>query len=216
MDADGALYESDLKRHRPDVAFRYSNYFGDWDVGLSVFHGTSREPLLIGPTPDGFLIPFYNVITQFGADVQYTKGPWLWKFEGIIREGQGDVFVATATGFEYTFYQIFESAWDLGVLMEYLGDTRETIAAPVTVFDNDLFLGARLALNDVQDTSALIGTVIDLENGSSSFRVETERRIGQNWKVELEGQIFVNIDSFGPLRVFSQDSFGTLRLSYFY
>ena len=88
--------------------------------------------------------------------------------------------------------------------------------APITIFDNDLFLGARLALNDAQDTSALIGTVVDLENGSSSFRIEAERRIGQSWKVELEGQVFVKIDTFDPIRAFSQDSFATLRLSFFY
>ncbi len=215
VDAEAALYESSLRRHYPDFAVRYSNYFGDWDVGLSVFHGTSREPTIGGVTPEGLFIPFYNIITQVGADVQYTTGPWLWKFEGIVREGQGRTFVATAVGFEYTLYQIFESNMDLGLLMEYLGDTRDSMA-PVTLFDNDLFMGSRLALNDAQDTSALVGAVVDLNNGSTSFRIEAERRIGDSLKLEVEGQIFAHAATFDPLQAFRKDSFATLRLSYFY
>ena len=70
-----------------------------------------------------------------------------------MRDGQGDLFAATVAGFEYTFYQIMESNADLGLLAEIHYDGRDEVGAPATAFDNDFFLGARLALNDTQDTS---------------------------------------------------------------
>ena len=45
--------------------------------------------------------------------------------------------------------------------MEYLYDGRDSFEAPVTSFDDDVFVGTRIALNDVQDTSMLIVGVVD-------------------------------------------------------
>ena len=39
-------------------------------------------------------------------------------------------------------------------------------------------MGARLALNDVQDTQALVGAIVDREDGSTALSVEAERRLG--------------------------------------
>jgi len=52
------------------------------------------------------LVAFYDPIHQAGIDLQYTRGAWLWEFEGIVREGQSDTFAATVAGFAYTLYQI--------------------------------------------------------------------------------------------------------------
>ena len=52
------------------------------------------------------------------------------------------------------------SAADLGLLFEFLYDGRDQTTFP-TIYDNDVFLGARLAFNDVQDSSILLGAVIE-------------------------------------------------------
>ena len=77
-------------------------------------------------------------------------------------------------------------------------------------------MGTRLALNDVQDTSVLLGTIVDLEDGSTSVRLESERRLGQDWKVELEAQFFVAVDERNVLDAFRADDFVTVRLSRFF
>lgn len=201
-----------------DFALRYSHYIGDWDVGLSFFHGTSREPrLLAGPAPDVF-VPFYDDITQVGVDLQYTKDAWLWKFEGIIRDTPFETFTAAVGGFEYTFYGVTDAGADLGVLMEYQYDDRSDdflLAAP-TVANNDLFVGARLALNDAEDTDFLGGVVTDMEDGSMSGLVEASRRVGDNWVFELEGRFFTNTDSSNLLSVFRRDSHITLRVTRYF
>ncbi len=215
VDGDAASYQSSLGRLHPDLALRYSHYIGDFDIGAHAFHGHSREPNLViaGPT---LLRPHYELITQAGVDLQYTREAWLWKLEALVREGHGDAFAAAVGGFEYTEYQIFESDADIGFLAEYLVDGRSERDAPLTTFQNDVFIGARLALNDADDSSVLAGGVYDLEYGSTSFRVEAERRIGDAWRAEIEAQFFSHMAKDDPAAVFENDSFLTLRLTRFF
>ncbi len=118
-------------------------------------------------------------------------------------------------GVEYTRYQIFDSAADLGFLGEYLYDGRDTIAPP-TAFENDGFVGARLALNDTQDTAVLVGAVIDLEDGTVGARVESERRLTNRLNLVLESRLFGRVDQGNILQSFRNDSFVTVRVSLFF
>ena len=219
IDNDLARFgEGDERSSDVDFALRYSHYIGDWDIGLSFFHGASREPRLLASNQPGVLAPFYDDITQFGVDLQYTKDAWLWKFEGIVRETPFETFTAAVGGFEYSFYGITDSGADLGVLMEYQYDGRSEsfLEAAPTIADNDLFVGARLAMNDSQDTDFLGGVVTDLDDGSMSGLVEASTRIGDFWVVELESRFFVNVDSGNLLSVFRNDSNVTLRVTRYF
>jgi len=198
-----------------DVAFRYSHFIGDFDIGVGLFHWTGREPAFQLDDAGSALIPVYSRTTQASLDLQYTRNAWLWKLESLVRSGQGATFGAAVAGFEYTRYQVFGSAADLGLLAEYLYDGRDETAPP-TPFENGLFLGARLALNDTQDTALLAGAVVDLDNGTVAGRVEGERRLTANLKVELEARIFTNVDPGSFLWFFRRDSFVTVRLGAFF
>lgn len=226
-----ARFESDLEHLQPEIALRYSHFIGDADIGVHVFHGTSREPDLLVPAAGGALVPRYPLITQLGLDLQLTQDAWLWKFEGLVREGQGDTFAAAVGGVEYTLYQFLDSDADLGLLAELLYDGRDAtadltqdeqnagfVAASVfpTIADNDLFIGARVGLNDTQDTAFLAGGFIDLEDGLASLRVEAERRLTDNWKMEIEANVFVEDDADAAASVFEKDSFAVVRLSRFF
>ncbi len=216
VDEDAAEFDSDLEQAHVDVAARYAHFFGDWDVGAYYFYGTGREPRLVPNATATRLEPRYDLIHQGGLDLQYTQDAWLWKLEAIVREGQGGVFAAAVGGFEYTFFQVFESAADLGLLAEYLYDGRDEDKAPPTSFNNDFFVGTRLALNDVQDTTALLGAVVDVEDRSTALFVEAERRLGDSWKLELESRLFLGVSDSNPLNAFEDDDFVVLRLSYFF
>lgn len=215
VETSRARYESDLEEWRPDVALRYSHYLDELDVGLHLFHGTGREPGLVEDSGTDRLVPLYTIISQVGADLQYTTDAWLWKFEGIVREGQGDAFGAAVAGLEYTFFQINDTDADLGLLVEGLYDGRDDDVFG-TVLENDVFLGARLTLNDVQDTSALVGFVVDTKDGPGGFRVEAERRLGDSFKLSLEAQAFLENDGSNPAAAFQDDSFAQVTLSWFF
>lgn len=214
VDVDSAEYESAAGRHRVDWAVRWSYTTGNWDVGVSGFNGTSREPNLIpriDSDPGPVLVPRYTVISQLGTDIQYTKDAWLWKLEALGRSGQGKTFLAYIAGFEYTAFNLADSGADLGVLVEYLYDGRDT-SAPPTIYDDDWFAGIRLALNDTQDTMLLAGAIVE---SKGTFAVlEAERRLGESWKLELEVRLFSHIDPADLLLTgFRNDSFATIRLA---
>lgn len=214
--SDDAEYESGAEEFHTDFALRYAQFFGDWDVGASYFYGTSREPLFKLSQDGSQLVPFYGIIHQWGLDIQYTREAWLWKFEGIVRDGLEDVYGAAVGGFEYTLYQIFGSNADLGLLLEYNWDDRDEQKEPLTLFDNDLFVGSRFALNDTQDTTALVGVLIDTENDSTILSLEAERRLGQSWVVELIGRFFLNTDETDATQPLAEDSYVNLSLKYYF
>lgn len=214
IDTDSAEYESGAKDRRIDWALRWSHAVGAWDIGLSAFSGTSREPTLlprVSTDGDIVLVPRYEVIDQLGLDLQYTQGAWLWKLESIARRGQGDPFGAVVAGFEYTFYNLGGHGVDLGLLAEYLYDGRDENAPP-TFYDDDWFAGARLGFNDADDTAVLAGALVD-DDGTFAV-VEAERRLGEAWKIELEARLFINVTAQDPLLSgVRDDSFVTLRLA---
>jgi hypothetical protein len=215
VDTDKPQYESSAGENHTDFALRYAHYVGDWDIGLSLFSGTGREPRFVPDLAGTHLLPYYDQINQFGAYIQYTTGAWLWKFEGLLREGQGDTFGALVAGFEYTWYQLRGSAADLGWLLEYNYDGRD-ITAPPVLLDDDIFTGLRLTLNNMQDSTLLAGFVHDLDIGSTFLSLEAQHRIGQNWLVEVESFWFVDADNRDFARFLDQDSYITVRLSRYF
>ena len=189
VDTDTPLYESSDEKTHVDLALRYSHYVGDVDVGLSAFSGTSREPRFLPASEGQSLVPIYDQINQVGVDLQYTADAWLWKLEAIARDGATHSFTAAVGGFEYTMYQVRESSADVGLLLEYQYDGRNEFE-PVTIADNDVFAGARLALNDIQDTAVLAGFAYDTDTGETFLNIEAERRLGDGWFGELRVRVF--------------------------
>lgn len=215
VDTDRPQYESPDGDRHVDLAARYSHYFDDVDLGLSLFRGTSREPRLLPDAGGDRLLASYDQITQFGVDLQYTHDAWLWKLEAIVRDGAEDTFGAAVGGFEYTYYQVSGSAVDVGVLAEYQYDGRgET--EPVTVGDNDLFLGTRLALNDPQDTSVLAGVGLDVRTNESFINIEAERRLGEDYVLGLRSRIFSGAKPGDATYTLSADDYVQLQLSRFF
>ena len=214
VNQDDIGYESGAEEWRQDLAIRWKHYIGAFDIGLSHFYGNGREPLFVF-TPDGDINAFYPVIHQTGLDLQITHGAFLWKLESIYRNADAQDFFALAAGVEYTFSNIDGNGLDIGVLGEYSYDERDELA--LTALQNDAFFGTRIAFNDVQDTSILLGGLTDLESSSTIFSLEASRRFGSSWTAEVEARIFSNIDTSELiLNNFRDDSFLRIAISRFF
>ena len=210
-------YENSREEYHPDLATRWSNTLGDWDLGLAYFHGTGREPTYRpGLDDDGLpvLIPRYEIIHQGSIDLQGAVGDWLWKFEGIYRRGQGPSFFAATGGFEYTFYGIAGTPSDIGVLTELMWDERGR-SAP-TPFDQDVFLGLRWVANDVDGTEVLTGVVTDWENGTRFFNLEASRRVGNDWTLGLQARIWDNVDDSDALFGLRNDDYIEFKVTRYF
>lgn len=209
IDQDDAQYESGAEDKHIDLALRWSHVIGDWDIGLSHFYGTSRDPRLILQGPD--LIPYYDIIHQTGLDVQATLDAWLWKLEAIHRSGQGETFNALTGGFEYTLVGIHDSNTDLGLIAEYLYDSRRD-NAPVP-FQNDLMFGARFGFNDAASSELLFGVIADLDSRALFYNLEASRRFWGSWVVSVEARVFSGLESSDPLWSMRQDDLIQIELA---
>jgi hypothetical protein len=213
-----AVYGSGGGRWSPSFAARLFRTVGALDVGLSLFRGTSREPRFVPTTlGDGrpVLQPVYDEIDQIGLDAQWTGESTLLKLEAMTRGGHGERIYAVSSGVEHTLYQVLGSDGDLGLLAELMLDARDE-EAPPTLFEHDLFLGGRWALNDVSDTSVLGGPVIDLSTGETLVFAELERRIGSDWRLAVEARFFSNADPGSIAYGIRRDGFFSLSLTRFF
>ena len=230
-----ATYESAAGDWHLDFAARYSHTFGPLDIGLSIFDGTSREPvmrpaafrLVQGQPVPGALAPHYEQIRQFGLDAQFTIESWLLKLEAIYRQGarnnvlganplnpgKEEDYAAFVIGGEYTFSGIFESEADLSLLAEWLIDGRRRRST--NQYQNDLFLGARLSLNDVQGAAFTLGTLTDLDFGTRTLSFEFDRRLTDSVSVKAEAILLLHVGkkdaTVYPTR---HDSFLGAKLAY--
>jgi hypothetical protein len=241
-------WDSSLEEWHPDGAIRWSRAIGAFDVGVSHFSGTGREPrffLRLRGTERPQILPRYDVIHQTSMDVQATMGSWLWKLEAMTRGGQGGRFAALVGGVEYTFYSVFRSAADVGVLAEYSYDGRDTDVPlqtllalrppppgappipPVTgtfslggtapaFLDNDVFAGIRISPNDEQSTEFLAGAAVDIDTRTTFASVEASRRIGERWTVELDARVFANVAETDILFDLRNDSLLQLRIARYF
>lgn len=211
VDTDNAGYESGNENAHIDLAARVSGAINEWDLGAHVFHGTSREPLLSFPS----FTPFYYQVTQVGIDVQATLESWLLKSEAVYRSGKNiDDHAKLVTGFEYSFYSVAESNVDIGVVAEWLYDDRGELSD--TVFQNDALIGLRLALNDEQSSTALLGVITDLDGGADVFTAEASRRLGDSFTLTFEAFIWANADKDPFLSQLEQEDYLQLELGYFF
>ena len=216
VEKDLTSYESSQEEKHVDLAARWSHYIGDMDIGLSWFHGTSREPIL-SPAKYGdevVLAPFYQIIDQLGLDVQLTRGSWLWKLEAINLDGNYLKYHQATGGFEYTFYGIAGSAADIGLVVEYIYDSRGELAT--TPFEDDFLTGLRLTLNDEQSTDALLGVIKDKDDDSYLVSLEANRRIGDSWKLSVQASKFLVDGLDQSLKSFAEDDFLQLELGYYF
>ncbi|WP_421865428.1 hypothetical protein [Motiliproteus sp.] len=219
VDTDRAQYESGAEQWHQDFALRWSYSFDSLDLALSHFHGTSREPTLLpdtgNPATATSLIPRYEIIDQTSLDLTSALGDWLWKLEAIHNSGldAGD-YNAAVGGFEYTYVGWLDSDADLGLLMEYHYDSRgQRSTRP---FQDDIFAGLRITLNDFQSTEFLAGLVYDRDSYARMGFIEASRRLGSQFKLSVEARLFDNLSSTDPLYGLREDSFVQLTLEYFF
>lgn len=215
---DHALYESGAQQSHVDWALRWQHSRGDWEWGLSYFDGTSREPDFIQQTAAGQVVglrPFYAQMQQTGVDVLAVVADWLIKFEAIHRHTRTDDFFAMVAGFEYTRVGVFDTVYDIGWLLEYQFDQRDT--GFWAAGQNDLMLGSRWVFNDIAGTEVLLGWVQDLDSTAThSAFIEASTRINDQWKWRLEAYFFSSNTLTEAFYLLRRDDHIQLALEYYF
>jgi hypothetical protein len=208
VDATQPVYESGARGSHLDWAIRWSRTIGDWDFGLSHFSGTRREPGFL-PGKDtsdrAVLVPYYEVVQQTGLDVGWTRGKWLWKLEAVTLDPMNGRYFATVGGLEYAFADYFS------LFAEYLFDSRGDAAT--TSFADDLFVGARLLL---QDGHMEGGAFVDRETWNSVLRLAVTWRLDSAATLAVEAGTFLGDESLEPALAPSQHDYLSLAVTRYF
>ena len=214
---EGNLYESGQKEKHIDIATRWV-YFGDnWEGAISYFDGTTREPSFIVSEEweKSKLTAYYPQMQQVGLEALYTSGSWLLKLEAVQRRMTIDTYNAFVSGFEYTEYGVFNTAYDVGWIVEYQYDDRDSQV--LSIAQNDFMVGARVILNDIASSEFLVGYVQDLDVSSSNYSfIEASSRLSDTWKLTAEARVFNAKGKVDVLHYFKQDDFVEVSLQYYF
>nr|WP_230389600.1 hypothetical protein [Vibrio nitrifigilis] len=212
IDTDHPQYESSAEQHHIDFATRYTKTLGDWDLGLSYLQGTDREPYLnaVGST----IIPYYAQMKHVGLSLQGTKGSWLWKLEASYKDSY-QTYTSTDSGFEYTVVGVGDSVYDLGLLSEYLYDSRGP--SSLAIGQNDLFAAVRLSFNDQASSQILFGMTQDLDNSDIRlYKLEASTRLSNSLSLNIDAWASSNHTPTDSLYSIRYDDFIKATLEYYF
>lgn len=269
-----AQYESRQGQHHLDFAARYATSWGGFDLGVAVFNGTAREPLLRpclrrgsgyvdtdngpncdivaaaeasapqSPLPDDLtpllqalglfpsddevraeieadvrrnlvLVPAYRRLRQISLDLQYVNESLALKLETLLREDSTGRSTAAVAGVEYNLGDVGATGVDIGLLAEYLYDEkRDGLNAR---FTDDLFLGARVGLNDEAGTELLAGVIVNRPDFRQyAFQLEASRRLTDAARLSLDARGFADSPADSPEAFLDGQSLVRLTLEWFF
>jgi hypothetical protein len=141
-------------------------------------------------------------------------GNWLWKLEALYRNGYFEGYYATTGGLEYTLANVAETGMDLGLVFEYVYDTRRERAT--TPYKNDAMLGLRISPKDAASTQILVGYIQDMDDSSKAAIIEASRRLGDHWKLSLDVWTFMDLAPRNLYYDLRNDGFARLELAYYF
>ena len=202
IDRGASEFESGAEENRVDGLLRISTAFAGVLFDVYHFNGTRRTPRFevrsrAPETGDNlFLVPNYDTVKQTALAAQANSGDTAFKLEALQQDGGPESYWAAAFGVEHTFVGVLGSAADLGAVVEYHYDSRDGDAFD-SFFESDLALGARLAVNDINDSQALLGVVWDTKSGEWVVQLEGSRRLNDHWSLALETRWFMGGQALG-------------------
>ncbi len=162
------------------------------------------------------LVPFYDQSEQIGIDLQYTVGPAAFKLEAVSRQQLGEHFLIADVGLEYTFSAIFGSDADVSIVAEYLYDERAEDDRFIATFDDDVFIGSRIGLNNTADTQMLGGVIVDRNHGSKIYSLEATQRLSDSTLLGLETRFVSDVGADDPINIAEHEDSVRLTLSLFF
>ena len=189
-------YSEGAKKENLGIGIRWSGYIDEYDYGLTFYKGNTKDPAL--NISSNQLVPNYSEITQIGIELQATQGDFLHKGEFINRsnqynlDGNIDDYYGFIVGTEHTLYGLFEKNWDLSNIIEYSYDSRGSKSHHSN--QNDLFYGARLVLNDIDDTQYFISLQNDLDKGTRAITFSYESRFFSHFKGGIDLYVPLNLE----------------------
>ncbi len=192
-------------------AIYYAHQFGDLDLTVFAMDHIDRTRPIVGfhNLSTRALNVYYADVLDYGTAATYFWGEQTFKFEYLYSDFNVDSDLAiydytqvttpvptvkrqafdyhlASIGHEYTYN--YANNWSSGFFTEYqrvLG-VDKLQRKQAQIFQNDLFVGHRLALNDAYSNEFMLGVYFDLEReGETLYYLSYERRLNNAWKGKI-------------------------------
>jgi len=192
------------------VAIRANRVDDQIEFSVSYYYGHARMPwfelqLDNSNQPTG-LTPMYDLINQASFEMLWLPGNSIVKLESFYQKNKVDDFFAAGIGFEREIPKLGTGNASLSFYGEAYYDGRDqNLSQALAIFQRDIFLGTRLALNDVSSSEFQFRWTYDLEYESSLIDIRAERRIGKNWFLNAVLYKFLHVESDPALETFQND-----------
>lgn len=196
-----------------NFAFEWKQSLDSMDYRLLYYSGPDRQLELFSFNGSSYN-PIVFTTNAYGINLQSNWFGSVWKLEYLNKTYQHSYSgiepkAHQVLAFGYEFPSVLDSGGELNYLIEFqsaFGAEEEELAQYYT-FQNDLFLGLRYSLGDMQGTEYLVGYLKDMSREEeSAFFLEYTTRINAKTQIEL-GSRFVwakQKDTF-PLGLERQD-----------
>jgi hypothetical protein len=220
VDRDGALSDS---RWGPQAAIALRQVLGNADLTLHALEHLDRSQPLVRVDPLTFKpLLIFQTVRQLGGTYQHALGPVVLKLEGAYRRfvaprdplpgiapgqlgaaGQPD-HGQLAAGLEYGVPH--QGGSESTFLLEgqaVLGVDDPAQRAALSVFQRDVLIGYRFALNDEAGKELMLGAIFDTErSGESLVMLSYQQRLGETWTVRGGLRLFnAKATAPGPMAV---------------
>jgi hypothetical protein len=209
--------------HQAAVALR--QVLGNADLTLHALEHMDRSQPVVRLDPATFSpLLVFQTVRQVGGTYQHALGPVVLKLEGAYRDfvmpqeilpgvglaapdagdaGQPD-HGQLAVGIEYGVPH--EGGSESTFLLEgqaVLGIDDPAERAALSIFQRDVLVGYRLALNDQSGKELLLGAIFDAErSGESLVMLNYQQRLGETWTVRAGLRLFnAKATAPGPMAV---------------
>ena len=83
-------------------------------------------------------------------------------------------------------------------------------------FNNEGSIGIRWTKNDINSTTLLAGSIVDLDGNSNQFFIEYEQRLKNDFKIFIESIISGSIDSSDYNYAFKDDSNFKIKIAKYF
>ena len=189
-----------------------SKSFDNSDLFFHIIYHMDRDrPLIeskINISSSGIsysLIPHYFRVLQYGVTYQHAFKNFVFKYESAYRDYISDDFEIqtvrgiqkqkdhglTALGLEFPFS--YENGQETFIFWEtqYLWGTNGEQREELNVFQNDMMLGFRHAINDMMGKEIYGSIIFDLErNKELVYALKYTQRLSDIWKIKLGFRIY--------------------------
>lgn len=189
------------KRHYPTTYLSYSAST-EWETALDyafiISHGyDSQKYYTIKSTTPTVVQANAYLVNKFLSYNTLVVGATLIKAEialtDVIDDSVVSDYLHLGLGFEHEILSFLSKEGKLGVIGEYyyydvFNKSKLSDLDLYEVYQNDIFLGLRYTFNDADDSSLLVGTVIDTEYDEAAYSMKYETRLKHGLKIEIEYQ----------------------------